>query len=156
MHPVWESVLEERDSHKTSQVWMWEGTAVSLPTLFPSDKTQEQFVDPHVLQASWVECNLRATMSSSNTVVGSLNNLVSIFTTLSSLTYLSYKVLPLCVVIHLELYCHGQHYVPYISEWSLKYMHPLVCSSIPYFIVTEDNVLLVETKSPSFFLNSVW
>jgi len=55
-------------------------------------------------------------MNSSNTVVGSHNNLVSILTTFSSLTYLSYKVLPLYVVIHLELYCHGQHYVLYISE----------------------------------------
>lgn len=156
MHSVWEGVLEERDSHKTSQVWMWEGTAVSLPTLSPSDKTQEQFVDPHILQASWVECNSWTTMSSSNTVIGSLNKLVSILTLLSSLTYLLYKVLPLYVLIHLELYCHGQHFILYISEWSLKYVNPLVCSSVPHFIVTEDSVLLVETKSASFFPNFMW
>jgi hypothetical protein len=28
-------------------------------------------------------------------------------------------------------------------------VNPLVCSSVPYFIVTEDSVLLVEIKSPS-------
>jgi len=55
-------------------------------------------------------------MSSSNTVIESQNKLVSILTTLSSLVYLLYKVVPLYMVIHLELYCRGHHFILYISE----------------------------------------